>query len=36
MLYKHNILKIKRKLEKINKSENIQLGTVILYIGFSL
>ena len=36
MLYKHNILKIKRKLEKINKSENIQLGTMILYIGFSL
>ena len=36
MLYKHNILKIKRMLEKINKSENIQLGTVILYIGFSL
>lgn len=36
MLYKHNILKIKRKLEKINKSENIQLGTIILYIGFSL
>ena len=36
MLYKHNILKIKRKLEKINKSENIQLGTIILYTGFSL
>lgn len=36
MLYKHNILKIKRKLEKINKSENIQLGTIILYVGFSL
>ncbi len=36
MLYKHNILKIKSKLEKINKSENIQLGTIILYIGFSL
>lgn len=36
MLYKHNILKIKRKLEKINESENIQLGTIILYIGFSL
>ena len=28
MLYKHNILKIKRKLEKINKSENIQLETI--------
>ena len=36
MLYKHNILKIKRKLEKINESENIQLGTIILYVGFSL
>ncbi len=36
MLYKHNILKIKRKLEKINKSENIQLETIILYVGFSL
>ena len=28
MLYKHNILKIKRKLEKNNKSENIQLETI--------
>ena len=28
MLYKHNMLKIKRKLEKINKSENIQLETI--------
>ena len=36
MLYKYNILKIKRKLEKNNKSENIQLETIILYIGFSL
>lgn len=36
MLYKHNILKIKRKLEKINKSKNIQLETIILYVGFSL
>ena len=36
MLYKHNILKIKRKLEKNNKFKNIQLETIILYIGFSL
>ena len=36
MLYKHNILKIKRKLEKNNKSDNIRLEIIILYIGFPL